>query len=449
MELPRLAGIKGRIGKKGMADSKGKRGIKQLVKSIKGDCLAVLNAPVQDRIYLYGRFFFVFISFLCGYQYLLYGCYWIIAGLLTKPGLTDLMGKPIGSDFVAFYAASKLALQGDPAGIYSISKIHALEKLVIGADVGLRPWHYPPSFLIIVLTLALFPYVISFAVWIISTLYGSLWIVRRISPHPLTPWLFLAFPPALNNLFYGQNGFLSILLLGGGFLLLDYRPFLGGLLFGLLSYKPQLAILIPVALLAGRNWRALFGAAISGMSLALISLIVFGFAPWKAFVNNIPYVTGLLKYNVEYWSKMPTIFAAARLMGAGLSMSEVLQVGVALLSMGVVAWIWWSRMSITLRASSLILTIFLTAPFAFEYDLVLLALPFAWLGWEEVSTGTRTGQAILAACWMATYLSIWFPGLQLSMLYVLAMLGFVIYRSLPDRFTFISRSRESTPAGPA
>jgi len=123
---------------------KGTRTIKQAVKSIKGDCLAVYKAPKQERIHLYSRFLFVVISLLGGYQPLLYGCYWIIAGLLTQPGLTDLMGKPLGSDFVAFYAASKLAWQGDPAGIYSIAKIHIVEKLVIGADVGLCPWYYPP-----------------------------------------------------------------------------------------------------------------------------------------------------------------------------------------------------------------------------------------------------------------------------------------------------------------
>jgi len=137
--------------------------MKQWLLSIKKDCVDSLNAHGQNRIFFYGKFLFFFFSLLCGYQYLLYGCYWIIAGLLTKPGLTDMMGKALGSDFVEFYAASKLALHGDPAGVYSIAKLQVLEKLVIGADDGLRPWHYPPSFLVIVLPLSLFPYGISFA----------------------------------------------------------------------------------------------------------------------------------------------------------------------------------------------------------------------------------------------------------------------------------------------
>jgi hypothetical protein len=414
-----------------MDDSKGKRSLKHLIKSIQEDCVQIFSIPEQDRIYYYSKLFFFFISFLFGYQYILSGCYWITAGLLTKPGFVDLMGKPLGSDFVAFYAASKLALSGEPAAIYSISKLHVMEKLVIGTDVALRPWHYPPSFLIIVLPLSLFPYGLSFSLWILSTLYGYLRIVRKIAPHRLTPWLFLAFLPAISNLFYGQNGFLSAICLGGGLLLLDSRPFTGGLLLGVLSCKPQLAMLIPLALLAGRNWRALLGAALSSIGLALISLMVFGSATWKAFLHNIPYATELLKYHQEYWVKMPTIFANARLLGAGVPLSEALQTALALVAAGVVVWIWSRRVSLALRASSLTLAIFLTAPFAFEYDLVLLALPFAWLGWEEVSAGRRTGQGILAACWLATYSAIWFPGHNVSLLYVLVLFGFVIYRSLP------------------
>ena len=389
------------------------------------------NAHKQDRTNFYIKFFFIYASLLFAYPCIIYGCYLIIAGLLTKPGLTDLMGKPLGVDFVAFYSASKLALNGDPAGIYSISKLHVIEKTVVGADIGIWAWNYPPTFLVMALPLALFPYGISFVLWSFPALYGYLWMMRRMAPHPLTPWLFLAFPPAVNNLFYGQNGFFSTLLLGGGLLLMDHRPFIGGLLFGLLSYKPQLAILIPVALLAGRNWRAFFGAAVSSMSLILISLIVFGFSTWKAFLDNIPFATNLLNCD-NFWDKMPTIFAATRQIGADLVVAEVIQIAVSLIATVIVAWIWWKGASLTLRGSSLILATFLTTPYAFVYDLSLIAIPFAWLGWEEISKGRRQGQAFLAACWIATYLSIYLPMIQLSLLFLIPMFGFVFYRSIID-----------------
>jgi hypothetical protein len=276
-------------------------------------------------------------------MYLLAGGYWIIAGLLTNPGLTDLMGKPLGSDFVAFYAASKLALSGDPSGIYTIAKLHPMEKAVIGAQVGLRPWHYPPSFLLIILPLALFPCGVAFVLWILPAWYGYTRMIKYLAPHSFTPWLFLAFLPAINNFFYGQNGFLSTLLMGGGLLLVDSHPFLGGWLLGLLSFKPQLAMVIPVALAAGRNWRALGGATVGAAGLALLSLLVLGIAPWEAFVHNLSYATDILKTNTEYWHKMPTVFGTARLLGSGLPLAQTLQMVMSLVACSAVAWIWWKR----------------------------------------------------------------------------------------------------------
>ena len=119
------------------------------------------------------------------------------------------------------------------------------------------------------------------------TLAGYLLIVRRIAPHHLIIWWALAFPGAFQNFGYGQNGFLSVILLGGGLLLLESNPFLGGLLLGLFSYKPHLAVLVPLALLAGRRWRALAGLLTGALGLALASLWVFGPDIWRVFLGSL------------------------------------------------------------------------------------------------------------------------------------------------------------------
>src|SRR5205814_7022046 len=93
-------------------------------------------------------------------------------------------------------------------------------------------------------------------------------------------------PGAAVNLFFGQNGILSTVLLGGGVLLLGSRPILAGVLLGLLAYKPQLAVLAPFALLAGREWRALAAAILSQIALGLLSLLVLGAEPWFAFFDK-------------------------------------------------------------------------------------------------------------------------------------------------------------------
>lgn len=53
---------------------------------------------------------------------------------------------------------------------------------------------------------------------------------------------------------FGQNSFLTAALLGGSLLLLDKRPIVAGVLIGLLSYKPQFGLLIPLVLVATGRW---------------------------------------------------------------------------------------------------------------------------------------------------------------------------------------------------
>ena len=59
---------------------------------------------------------------------------------------------------------------------------------------------------------------------------------------------------------HGQTGFLTAALLTGGVLCLERREALAGILFGLLAYKPQFGLLIPLVLVAGGYWRAIAAA---------------------------------------------------------------------------------------------------------------------------------------------------------------------------------------------
>src|SRR5436309_2254785 len=75
-------------------------------------------------------------------------------------------------------------------------------------------------------------------------------------------WLLLAaaYPAVFVNLGHGHNGFLTAALLGGALVLLDRRPIVAGVLFGLMAYKPQFGLMIPLVLIATGRWRA-FAAA--------------------------------------------------------------------------------------------------------------------------------------------------------------------------------------------
>ncbi len=333
--------------------------------------------------------------------YLLVYAYVDLKGALQGQGLLDIMGKPLGTDFLGFWTASSLARAGEPAAAYNLAKMQALEQTVIGAPLSPIPWLYPPTFLLLMLPLSSLPYIPALITWLALTLAVYLWVIWRIAPHPVAIWLSLAFPGTFQNFIHSQNGFLSAALLGGGLLLVDRRPFLGGLLLGLLSYKPHLAALIPVALIAGRRWKALAGAGASACGLALASLLVLGVATWEAFWENLPLAGKMIEMGAAPWPKMPTVFMGALLAGVGFPVAYVLQ-GVVILGVIVaVAWVWARGATLTWRAAALTLGILLATPYAFEYDLAILALPLAWLGWEGYTNGWLPGeQNLLLLGWL-------------------------------------------------
>ena len=271
-----------------------------------------------------------------------------------------------------------------------------------------------------------------------GTLCGYLGVIRRIAPHRLTPWLFLGFPGVYANFFYGQNGFLSTIFLGGGLLLIDTQPFWGGALLGLMSYKPQLGVLIPVALVAGRRWQVLWEATVAAAGLALASLLVFGSSAWTAFWHNLHFASGLMDTEI-FWTKMPTIFAAARLTGLNYPQAMLVQGLAALGVAGVVAWIWRRDQPLALRASALVAGAFLATPYALEYDLALLGLAFAWLGWQEYQMDRTNGQALLMFGWMALYLIQIASVAQVGPLILLALLIFIL--SVPKSRMCVPRTK--------
>ncbi len=389
----------------------------------------------QPSTFQYFRLFLILHLLVLGAFYLCIGCY-VVVGSLHQGNLIDLSGKPVGADFVGFWAASQVARTQDPGAVFSSGAITAAARKVIGAEISPRHWNYPPTFLLLVLPLSALPYLLSLLGWLAVTCIGYLSVVRRIFTASRAFWLFLVFPGAVANFLYGQNGYLSTAFLGGGLLLIDRYPFLGGAVLGLLSYKPQLACLIPVALAAGRNWKALAGAAVSTAALVAGSLLVFGAQVWAGFFNNLFLAAGLLEVP-HLWPRMPTVFAAARLLGANHELALALQAAAAVGAVAAVAWVWFRGLPLPLRGSILTLGIILATPYAFEYDLVILALPFAWLGREAYARDWQGEEIFLLLAWTilawATLRPVWvwegFKNFPLNLAVVAALTLLVVYRA--------------------
>ena len=348
-----------------------------------------------------------------------------LAWILRSKGLIDPAGHPIGADFLAPWAASWLALHGNPAASYDVPHLWAAERLAVGyPSVGFVGFPYPPMWLLTLLLLGLLPYAWSLLIWTVATFAAYLAVMWKIEPKRDSLWLAIAFPGALVNLINGQNGFFTLALLGGGLLTLERRPILAGVMFGLMSYKPQYGILIPIFLLATGRWRTIAAASVTVLILAALSFAIFGEQTWQGFFSSFAF-TGrvVLEQGGIGFDKMQSAFGAARLWGFSVATAYGFQSAVSLIAALVVIRIWRRTAEFDLHAAALATGALLITPYMMDYDLVVLALPIAWLALE----GRRSGflpweKSILAFSWFLPLFARSLAGHAMTPIAPLAML---------------------------
>jgi hypothetical protein len=380
-----------------------------------------------------------------GYSLILLGISAIaFAGWIAlSDGLIDRNGKPIGTDFSNVYAAGTLVRQGTPAEAYDPALQHAAEKAVFGGrEVPFYGWHYPPFFFAIAVIVAAFPYAWALLIWLTAGLAVYLAVVRAILPRTETLLVALAYPAVFVNIGHGQNGFLTAALLGGALHLLDRRPWLAGVLIGLLAYKPQFGVLIPLALLAGGRWPSIGAAVATVAALLAASTVTLGGGIWQAFVDSTTFTqTVVLEQGGTGWEKIQSVFSAARMWGAGVYTSYAVQIALALAVAASLAWLWQSDAAFDLKASALATGSLLATPYLLDYDLVALAVSIAFFARHGLNRGFRDYEiTLLAAAWIMPLMSrglTGVSGIPLGLIVLLAFYGFTLRRAIQDRSGFI------------
>jgi Glycosyltransferase family 87 len=298
---------------------------------------------------------------------------WIVA--------PDGGGVPL--DFVNVWAAGRLVLEGHPAAAYDWPTHKAMEAAALGHPFdGYFGWHYPPTFLSVAATLVLMPYTVAFAVWIFATFPAYLAAVRAIIGDRTGYILAAGFPAVLANFIAGQNGFLSAALIGGTLVMLVERPILAGVLLGLLTYKPHLGLLFPTVLAASGHWRVFITAGIVAALMAIASWGAFGSATWAAFVANIGHTSqAFLSDGWADFGKLQTAFGLVRTLGGSEPLAWSVQATIALIAAVAIAILWRSRADYEVKAAALGVGVTLATPYLYTYDLVVLAVPLAYL-WQ-------------------------------------------------------------------
>ena len=327
-----------------------------------------------------------------------------IAWMAMSKHLVDPRGKPIGYDFITFWAASHLALTHHAADAYNIPLIFQSEKLAVPASKGVFVWYYPPTFYLLILPLALLPYLLSYWVFTLTTLAAYLAAFRHVvrSSFPSQAlWCLAGFSGLWLNLFHGQNAFLTAALAAAALLSFDTQPILAGVFLGLLAIKPHLALLFPVALIAIGAWRTLVTALLTGATFLALGTAILGLDTLHACLGSLRYARLFLEGGFLPWVKMPTVFALLRLLHVPVTAAYLVHGIVALLATIVVWRIWRTSHDRQLQAASLMTATFLISPYVFDYDLAWLAFPIAWLALIGLRDGWRPGEReALVAAWV-------------------------------------------------
>jgi glycosyl transferase family 87 len=358
--------------------------------------------------------------------------------IAVSDGLIDRNGKPLGTDFSNVYAAGALTWQGRTAEAYEPALQHAAEKAIFaGRDVPFYGWHYPPFFFAIAFLVAAVPYAWGLALWLVASFAAYLAMLRAILPRPETLLIASAFPAVFVNVGHGHNGFLTAALLGGALHLLDRKPWLAGVLIGVLAYKPQFGVLIPIALLAGQRWNAIGAAAATVAALVALSFALLGGDVWHAFFESMKFTQNIvLEQGGTGWEKIQSIFSAARNFGADVPTAYAIQGALALFLATSIAWLWHSDAAFELKAAGLALGSLLATPYVLDYDLVVLAVAIAFFARHGFSRGFGDYEiSLCAAAWLVPLLSrpiAGATGIPLGLIVLLSFYGVVLRRAVRD-----------------
>jgi len=347
----------------------------------------------------------------------------VLATTIPYPGKIGLDYNTLGTDWMVFYGAIRSVLDGNAAMIFDGDRftyfLNTTFASWLSSPLDFRPWAYPPSFLLMLLPFAPLGLFGSFVAFQLVT--GALLAVAlraSVAPGLRSNVLFAAVlicPASAVNVINGQTVFLVAALIVGGFGLLERRPILGGLVLGLLTFKPQFCILVPIALVAAGQWRALLASGLSALAMMIASGLVFGFDLWLRWVPVI--IENLASPNPKWiehgrmWGH--SVYTCAVLLGAPDRLASWIQLLATLGAAVAVVAAFRSPLGTREKIAVFLAATVLAAPHSGPYDGTLLAIAAAfWL--------MARGTALPLWCWTLAFMIWLLPLLSPPLLFAVA-----------------------------
>ena len=338
-----------------------------------------------------------------------------------------VLSRP-GADYSVFWSASYVMLHGAPWQAYDFPTFSRLsaELFPLFRREGFLAWLYPPTYLLLVTPLALLPYAISYPLFVafgVAVLGFAAWRVSDLGTIPgagrVGAFALVAAPCVFVTGSLGQNAFLTASCAALAVCWADRRPVWAGICIGLLSVKPQMALLFPFVLVAARAWRTIAWAALATGAFGALSVLVCGVESLRLFVASAGLARSIiLEHGVVFWLASPTPFAALRLAGVPLGAAYAVQACIAAIAIAAACIVWARSRDIRVRAAVLAVATLAANPYVWHYELAWLAIAIACMlaiGWR--SGWLRGEQAAIALMWLLPlfeYLNPWLAQPQIG-----------------------------------
>jgi len=270
------------------------------------------------------------------------------------------IGNIWSSDFLAVFDCAR------SPDIYDQSKLDAFQE-ALGSQHF--PCPYPPSFYFLISPIGLMDFYPAYGAWVLGTFALYLAVSCHRKQSRWATFIIFFAPATVLTFAFGQTGFLTSALMVGGFRLIANRPVLSGIFFGLVSIKPQLGILIPIALISARLWQILAAATATVLVLVLASSAAIGWSIWPLWISQLlAHADWSATIKPQY---MPTIIANLTFLGLDLPVARLIQLAVTIAVAGVV-WTCFRRGPTELGISAALVGTFLATPYAFVYDMPMV-----------------------------------------------------------------------------
>ncbi|WP_156176679.1 glycosyltransferase family 87 protein [Kiloniella spongiae] len=316
--------------------------------------------------------------------------------------MLDASNSPVGYDFITFWSAGYLALEGVPEAAFVRERIVEIQQLAVPGNDAVFLWHYPPTFTLLATVLAAIPYLTSYFLFLGGSFLFYVYSLKRLFQHRYAILLIIAYPAVYLTMVHGQNSLLSTGLLACAIVCFRSKPVLAGIFIGLLAFKPQLGVLIPIVLIVSQQWRVFWSATLTTCLFVGVSLAVFGWELWGVFFQNMAVVKSIMGQGLLLFEKMPSLYITLKMFGFADDFSYVIHWGMASGVVGVLIWLWYRYGPTNMTFAALIPAILLLLPYLFDYEMTLLAIPIALLAMDMAEKGGVFWEKTILVCGFVT-----------------------------------------------